>query len=86
MLRQSSLIKVVWATINARDEMGSKWEKVFDYEDLPDLVTVPSDVGASGVKSYIESRYGYKIVGWTYWSAIEEARTMAENLYSGDPV
>ena len=85
-MRQSSLIKVNWTPTTARDEMGSKWVKVFDYEDLPDLVTVPSDVGASRVKSYIESRYGYKIGGWTYWSAIEEARTMAESLYSGDPL
>lgn len=83
----SSLVKVFWIKEgNAFDSMGSQWVKTFDFEDLPDLVTVPSDVTASKVRSYIEGRYGYRVGGWSYWSAVAEASKMADNLYSGDPV
>ena len=83
----SHLVKVNWIKEgDATDAMGSTWVKVFDFEDLPDLVTVPSNVKASAVKSYIEGRYGYQVGNWSYWSAIAEARSMADNLYSGDPV
>jgi hypothetical protein len=86
-LQMSHLVKVSWIKEgNATDAMGSTWVKVFDFEDLPDLVTVPIDVKASAVKSYIEGRYGYQVGNWSYWSAIAEARSMADNLYSGDPV
>ena len=66
--------------------MGSTWVKVFEFEDLPELVTIPNDVPVSSVKSYIEGRYGFQVHEWSYWSAIGEATTMADNLYSGDPV
>ena len=86
-LQMSHLVKVNWIKEgDATDAMGSTWVKVFDFEDLPDLVTVPSNVKASAVKSYIEGRYGYQVGNWSYWSAIAEARSMADNLYSGDPV
>lgn len=83
----SSLVKVIWVEDgDAVDAMGSAWVKVFEFEELPDLVTVPSDVTASKVRSYIEGRYGYRVGGWSYWSAVAEARTMVDNLYSGDPL
>ncbi len=86
-LQMSSLIKVKWDREgDATDAMGSAWVKVFDFEDLPDLVTVPSDIAPSGIRSYIEGRYGYRVGGWSYWSAVAEASKMADNLYSGDPL
>ena len=83
----SHLVKVKWKKEgDATDAMGSTWVKVFEFEDLPELVTVPSDIRASQVRSYIEGRYGFQVHEWSYWSAIGEATTMADNLYSGDPV
>ena len=83
----SHIVQVKWEKEGkATDAMGSAWVKVFDFEDLPELVTVPSEVRASQVRSYIEARYGFQIKKWSYWSAIAEARKMADNLYSGDPV
>ena len=86
-LQMNSLVKVRWDKDgDATDAMGSVWVKVFDFEHLPDLVTVPSDVAPSGIRSYIEGRYGYRVGGWSYWSAVAEASKMADNLYSGDPL
>ena len=83
----SNLVKVKWKKEgDATDAMGSTWVKVFEFEDLPELVTIPNDVPVSSVKSYIEGRYGFQVYKWSYWSAIGEATTMADNLYSGDPV
>ena len=86
-LQVSNLVKVKWIRDgDATDAMGSVWVKVFDFDELPDLVTVPNDVAATKVRSYIEGRYGYRVGGWSYWSAVAESRTMVDNLYSGDPV
>jgi hypothetical protein len=83
----SHLVKVKWIREgDATDAMGSKWVKTWKFKDLPELVTVPNDIKASGVKSYIEGRYGYQVGDWSYWSAVAEARKMADNLYSGDPL
>ena len=83
----SHLVKVKWTREgDATDAMGSKWVKTWQFKDLPELVTVPNEIKASGVKSYIEGRYGYQVSDWSYWSAVAEARKMADNLYSGDPV
>ncbi len=86
-MSHSHLVKVKWVREgNATDAMGSTWVKTWELKDLPELVTVPNDVKASGIKSYIEGRYGYQVGDWSYWSAMAEARSMADNLYSGDPV
>ena len=86
-LQINNLVKVEWLKEgDATDTMGSAWVKVFDFEDLPDLVTVPSDVTASKVRSYIEGRYGYRVGGWSYWSAVAEASKMADQAYSADPI
>ena len=86
-LQVSNLVKVKWIKDgDATDAMGSAWVKVFDFDELPDLVTVPNDIVATKVRSYIEGRYGYRVGGWSYWSAIAEASKMADSLYSGDPV
>ncbi len=86
-LQVSNIVKVKWKKEgDATDAMGSTWLKTWDFEDLPELVTVPSEIGASKVKFYIEGRYGFQIKNWSYWSAVAEARKMADSLYSGDPV
>ena len=86
-LQINNLVKVKWLKEgDATDAMGSTWVKVFDWDGLPELVTVPSDISPSKVRSYIEGRYGYRVGGWSYWSAAAEALRMADNLYSGDPV
>ena len=86
-MSHSHLVKVRWVREgDATDAMGSTWVKTWEFKDLPELVTVPNDVKASGIKSYIEGRYGYQVGDWSYWSAMAEARSMADNLYSGDPV
>jgi len=83
----SHLVKVVWKKDgDAVDAMGSTWVKTFEFDDLPDLVTIPGDVQPSGVRQYIEGRYGYQVKSWSYWSAVQEASRFADNLYSGDPV
>ena len=86
-LQVNNIVKVKWLKDgDATDAMGSVWVKTFEFDDLPELVTVPSDVTASKVRSYIEGRYGYRVGGWAYWSAVQEASRFADNLYSGDPV
>lgn len=86
-LQVSHLIKVKWIKDgDALDAMGSKWVKTWSFKDLPELVTVPNDIKATKVKSYIEGRYGYRVGDWSYWSAVADSRTMVDNLYSGDPV
>ena len=83
---QHNLVKVKWDNQPAIDAMGSEWVTAFDYKDLPDLITVPSNITDAAIKSYIEGRYGYQVARWSHWSAIAEARTLAENLYSADPM
>ena len=83
---QHNLVKVKWDNQPPKDAMGSEWVTAFDYKDLPDLITVPSNIIDASIKSYIEGRYGYQVARWSRWSAIVEARTLAENLYSGDPL
>ena len=47
-LQVSNIVKVKWKKEgDATDAMGSTWLKTWDFEDLPELVTVPSDIGAS---------------------------------------
>ena len=85
-LQISNLVRVKWTAKGSTDAMGSEWVKTFQFEDLPDLVTIPDDIGASTIRAYIEGRYGYQVKSWTYWSAMQEASRFADNLYSGDPV
>ncbi len=86
-LQVNSIVKVKWLREgDATDAMGSSWVKTFEFADLPELVTLPSDVKATKVKSYIEGRYGYQVGDWSYWSTVAEALRMADNLYSGDPL
>ena len=86
-LQVDSMIKVRWNKEgNPVDSLGSEWLKTWDYEDLPELVSIPGDMKASHVRPYIEGRYGYQVTQWSYWSAIAEAARLADNLYSGDPV
>ena len=83
----SSIVKVSWLSDgDAVDAMGSPWVKAFAFDDLPDLVTIPSDVAPSNIRAYIEGRYGYQVKSWSFWSAVQEASRFADNLYSGDPV
>ena len=86
-LQVSDLVRVYWIEKGpALDQGGSEWAKVFEYEDLPELVTIPEKTRPSEVKPYIEGRYGFKVSHWSYWSAIAEASRLAENLYSSDPL
>lgn len=85
-LQVSSLIKVEWIDADAVDSSGSAWMKVFDFDELPELVTVPLDMGSLSVREWIEGRYGFRVGSWSYWSAVREATAMADNLYSSDPV
>lgn len=86
-LQVSSIVKVKWLSDgDAVDAMGSAWVKTFAFDDLPDLVTIPSDVAPSNIRAYIEGRYGYQVKSWSFWSAVQEASRFADNLYSGDPV
>ena len=86
-LQVSNIVKVKWLREgDATDAMGSTWVKTFAFDDLPDLVTIPSDILPSKVRAYIEGRYGYQVDNWSYWSAVQEASQFADNLYSGDPV
>ena len=83
----SSIVKDSWLSDgDAVDAMGSPWVKAFAFDDLPDLVTIPSDVAPSNIRAYIEGRYGYQVKSWSFWSAVQEASRFADNLYSGDPV
>ena len=86
-LQINNLVKVKWIEQgDATDAMGSPWVKVFDFDDLPELVTIPKEITASGVRSYIEGRYGYRVSAWSYWSAVAEARKLADQAYSADPL
>ena len=85
-LQINNFVRVQWISKGAKDTMGSEWVKVFEFEDLPELITVPDHIGASTVRAYIEGRYGYQVRSWAYWSAVQEASRFADNLYSGDPL
>ena len=75
-------VKVRWIKDGpATDALGSQWVKTFNFEELPELVTVPSEIKASKVRSYIEGRYGFSVGEWWYSAAF-----MIDNAYSGDPV
>jgi len=82
-----SMVKVEWLDWTARDDMGSEWLKVFgSVDDLPEFVHVETDLEPSQLKAYIEGRYGYRVHSWSYCEVDTEAKSMADSLYSGDPV
>ena len=83
-----NMIKIKWLPESqARDSQGSAWVKVFgDPSELPELLTLPTHVKGSEVKSFLEARYGYEISSWSYWSAVADARRLANLTYSSDPM
>ena len=82
MQTKHKIVKVEWDTTS--EESG--WVRLFDESDLPEIVTVHDYVEDDDIADWLSARYGFLVLSWTTWSAVEEAKTMADNLYSGDPV
>ena len=81
-LQVSRIVKVDWDTTGEETE----WVRLFDADDLPELVTIHEYVEDDDVAEWLAARYGFCVNGWVDWSAIKEATTMAENVYSADPI
>ena len=82
MQTKHKIVKVEWDTTG--EETG--WVRLFDESDLPELVTVHDYVEDDDIADWLNARYGFRVLSWVKWSAVEEAKRMADNLYSGDPV
>jgi len=82
-----NMVRVKWLEEgDAVDANGTAWVKTWSFEDLPELVYIEPNVGASGVKNYLEGRFGYRLKSWSYWSAAREAASLANLSYSSDPM
>ena len=75
------MIKVEWDT---NDDLGI-WHDPLDC-GLPELVMVPSHISEDDIGDWLSDNWDYCHFGWSYWSAVEEAKTPSELAYSAAPM
>ncbi len=74
------IVEVKW------DTSEGDWDPTPGEIDLPELIAIPAHINEEDIGNWLSDRWGYCHFGWCWWSAKEEAKTMAEVLYSSDPL